>query len=102
MFSIGGPLMVLYFMSITDSKEEYLGTIQTFFAICAAYNLALRTYRGLFTMDLMGYALLGVVAIFLGLKLGNRVVDRIDDKMMQKIVCIMIGISGITTFLSAL
>lgn len=102
MFSIGGPLMVLYFLAITKSKEEYLGTIQTFFGICAIYNLALRTYRGLFTIDLLGYALVGTAAIFLGLKIGNRVVDRIDDQIMQKIVCVMIGISGAVTLVTAL
>lgn len=101
MFAIGGPLMVLYFMAITKSKEEYLGTIQTFFMICAAYNLALRTYRGLFTVDLAGYALLGTAAIFAGLKIGNCVVDRINDKTMQTIVCVMIGVSGAVTLLSA-
>lgn len=102
MFSIGGPLMVLYFLAITKSKEEYLGTIQTFFMICAAYNLALRTYRGLFSMDILGYALAGTAAIFVGLKIGNCVVDKINDQMMQRIVCIMIGISGVTTLLSSM
>ncbi len=102
MFAIGGPLMVLYFLAITKSKEEYLGTIQTFFLICAVYNLALRTYRGLFTLDILGYALIGTVAIFIGLKFGNRVVDKINDQMMQKIVCVMIGISGAVTLLSSL
>lgn len=102
MFSIGGPLMVLYFLATTRTKEEYLGTIQTFFMICAIYNLALRTYRGLFTVDLLGYALVGTAEIFAGLSVGNRVVDKIDDQMMQKIVCVMIGISGAVTFLTSL
>ena len=102
MFSIGGPLMVLYFLAITKSKEEYLGTIQTFFMICAAYNLALRTYRGLFSMDILGYALAGTAAIFVGLKIGNYVVDKINDQMMQRIVCVMIGVSGAATLLSSL
>lgn len=102
LFSIGGPLMVLYFLAIAKSKEEYLGTIQTFFGICATWNLALRTYRGLFTVDLLSYALIGMVAIFLGMRIGNKVVDRINDQMMQKIVCVMIGISGAVTLSTTL
>ena len=94
--------MVLYFLATTKNKEEYLGTIQTFFMICAAYNLVLRTYRGLFTMDLLGYAVAGTAAIFIGLSIGNRVVDKINDQSMQKIICIMIGISGMVTFLTSL
>ena len=31
LFGIGGPLMVLYFMSMTKSTHEYLGTMQLFF-----------------------------------------------------------------------
>ena len=102
MFAIGGPLMVLYFMVITDSKEEYLATIQTFFMITAAYNLVLRTLRGIFTPGLLGYALLGTIAIFAGMSIGNRVVERINDQLLQKIVCVMIGVSGMTTFLTSL
>ena len=102
MFAIGGPLMVLYFMMITDSKEEYLATIQTFFMITAAYNLVLRTLRGIFTPGLLGYALLGTIAIFAGMSIGNRVVERINDQLLQKIVCVMIGVSGLTTFLTSL
>lgn len=30
LFSIGGPPMVIYYLAITKSKEEYLGTLQTF------------------------------------------------------------------------
>ena len=94
--------MVLYFMMITDSKEEYLATIQTFFMITAAYNLVLRTLRGIFTPGLLGYALLGTIAIFAGMSIGNRVVERINDQLLQKIVCVMIGVSGLTTFLTSL
>lgn len=101
-FAVGGPMMVLYFLAITRSKEAYLGTLQSFFMICAAYSLAMRTYRGLFTADMVGYALAGTAAIFLGLWLGNRAVNRIDDQMMQKLVCLMIGLSGGVTLLSTL
>lgn len=31
LFGIGGPLMVLYFLSTTENTHEYLGTIQMFF-----------------------------------------------------------------------
>lgn len=33
LFGIGGPLMVLYFMSMTETTHAYLGTMQLFFWI---------------------------------------------------------------------
>src|SRR5699024_11567996 len=39
LFSIGGPLMVIYFLSKTTKKEEYLGSVQTF--LCIIYILSL-------------------------------------------------------------
>ena len=33
LFGIGGPLMVIYFLALTNSKEAYLGTIQMFFLV---------------------------------------------------------------------
>jgi uncharacterized membrane protein YfcA len=53
-------------------------------------------------VDLLGYALLGTAAIFVGLSIGNKVVDRINDQVMQKVVCVMIGVSGLVTFLTSL
>ncbi|MCR5469218.1 MAG: sulfite exporter TauE/SafE family protein, partial [Lachnospiraceae bacterium] len=47
LFGICGPLMVLYFLSVTESTYEYLGTLQLFFTINSVYNTIFRFAKGI-------------------------------------------------------
>lgn len=67
LFGIGGPLMVLFFLALTNSKDEYLGTISLFFLIVCSYNLIFRIVHGIFTLQLLPYALLSLIMVFVGL-----------------------------------
>lgn len=102
LFNIGGPLMVLFFLAATASKEEYLGTISLFFLIVSSCNFVFRIIRGIFTVALLPYAIAALITVFAGLQIGNRVVDRIDTSRMKKITYGLIGISGLMTFITAL
>ena len=50
-FGIGGPLMVLYYLSRTDNAKEYLGTIAAFFLINGVYNTVYRLISGILTPE---------------------------------------------------
>lgn len=95
LFGIGGPLMVLYFLSQTNSTKEYLGTIQFFFFINGVYNTAFRFVRGILGLEQLLYIAVGAVCIFAGLLVANRIVDRLNANIIRKLTYIMIGISGI-------
>ncbi|MDO4467232.1 MAG: sulfite exporter TauE/SafE family protein [Bacillota bacterium] len=99
-FGIGGPLMVLYFMSQTKEKQEYLGTITAFFLINGIYNTILRLINGILSMEYMLVILYGIVGIVLGGYLGKRVVNRIDSELLKKIVYVTIGLCGILNLIS--
>ncbi len=45
LFGIGGPLMALYFLSLANTKEEYLASIQAFFLIDQLYITSIRFYN---------------------------------------------------------
>ncbi|MFQ6791964.1 MAG: sulfite exporter TauE/SafE family protein [Thomasclavelia sp.] len=102
LFSIGGPLMVLYFLGLLKRKEEYLATISAFLLIVCCYNLSLRILWGIFTASLLVFSFLGILGVFIGVNLGNRVVNKIDVIMLKRITYLLIGVSGLTTFISAL
>ncbi len=102
LFGVGGPLMVLFFLALTTRKEDYLGTISTFFFIVCTFNLGLRIYRGLLTIDLLPYSLCAVLFVLIGLFLGNKIVDRVNDQKLKQITYLLIGISGMLTFVTSL
>ena len=95
LFGIGGPLMVLYFLSQTHNTHEYLGTIQTFFFINCTYNTCFRIVNGILGINHIFIMCIGVIGITVGGLIGNKVVDRLDGMLIRKLTYIMIGISGL-------
>lgn len=99
LFGIGGPPMVIYFLAALDDKEEYLGTIQLHFFVTGVYMLLFRIYKGIYTMDMIPYTILGMVGIMIGKKLGTKIVDRINADTMKKLVYAFLGVSGFLNLL---
>lgn len=99
MFGVGGPLMVLYYLSKTDSKDEYLGTIQAFFMITVLYATGFRIANGIITPNLFLPIIAGMAGIIFGSKIANRIVDKLDAVMIQKLTYVLIGVCGLSNLL---
>lgn len=99
LFSVGGPLMVLYFLAHTDSKEEFLGTTELLFVLNLAMNAYLRVRNGILTPDLLPAIAAAIIFVSLGLYIANRIVERIDGDRLKNIVYIGVGISGVLNLL---
>jgi len=95
LFGIGGPLMVLYFMSMTTSTHAYLGTIQLFFWINSVYNTGFRFYKGILLPEHLIFIAFGVVGILAGGAIAGKIVDKLNGDAMRKVIYIMIGVSGV-------
>lgn len=95
LFGIGGPPMVIYFLSALDDKEKYLATIQLFFAVTGAYNLVFRIFSGIYTAELLLYTVIGAVSVLIGGKIGTKLIERLDTETMKKLVYVFLGISGV-------
>ena len=97
LFGVGGPLMAVYFLASTDGKEEFVGTSQTFFAICNTFNLILRCARGIFTVQMIPMTLVGILFINIGKRFGLKILHKLNTELMKKLVYAFIGVSGIIT-----
>lgn len=93
-FGIGGPLMVLYFLSQTHNTHEYLGTIQSFFFVNTVYNTCFRFYNGILGVEHLSIIGIGIIGILIGSFIGNKIVDKLDGVLIKKLTYFMIGISG--------
>lgn len=101
-FGIGGPFIVIYFLAIAKTKEEYLGTLQAYFMICGVYGVTLRILKHQITWSMVPLMDVGVIALLVGAFLGSKVVNRIDALTLKKLVYGFIGVAGIITFASTL
>jgi len=94
-FGVGGPLMVLYYLGQTDSKEEYLGSIQLTFLVNLLYGTALRVSNGILTVIHLPYIGIGAVCVLVGLAVANRVVDKLNAEKPKKLIYCIIILSGL-------
>ncbi len=93
--------MVIYYLSKTTEKEEYLGTIQAFFALTTVISTFIRMSSGLLTIDHLSVILIGLLAILAGLLLANRIVDRLNTNSVQKFLYLVIGLSSLFNIISS-
>lgn len=102
MFGIGGPLMALYFLTISDSKENYLASIQTFFLVDTFLMTGVRFASGILTLDNLKFVLIGIIGAILGTILANRLVSHLNIKLMTMFIYVFIGLSGLYYLVTAL
>ncbi len=96
LFGIGGPLIILYFMSELKTPERYISTTQGFFAITSTYNLVMRIVKGIIGVKHIPIIILGSLMIVVGGMIGSKLVTKIDQNKLKMTTYIMVGIAGIT------
>ena len=101
-FTIGGPMMALYFVAIARSKETYVGNMQFLFFTTNLINFTMRTVRGYFSAALLPMAGLGMACILLGLWIGTRLSRKMSGDVARQVVYIGVGISGLVTLVQEL
>ena len=100
LFGIQGPPAVIYFVSCTEKKEEYMAITQWYFIIG---NIAMSLYRagnGFMTADVGKGWIAGVGGVLLGLWLGEKVYNKVPAGTIRKFVYIFIAVAGILAILS--
>ncbi len=94
MFATGGPPASLYFSAVTETKEEYLATIQAYFTVTNFYVVAVRALNGALTEAVARAVGVGVAGLLLGNFLGEMVFKRVDVNFIRKAIYVMMALSG--------
>ena len=98
-FTIGGPMMALYFVAIARDKESYVANMQFLFVTTNAINLAMRAWRGLYGAEYLPITAVGAVFVVLGMVIGNALSRRMSGDVARQVVYIGVGVSGLVTLL---
>lgn len=94
-FGMQGPPAVLYFLTASKTKDEYLALSQIYFFLG---NMVMTTFRygnGMVTPSVIKAFACGLIAVGIGGWLGSKVFERLSQSNLQRIIYIYIGISGI-------
>lgn len=94
MFATGGPPASLYYSATTETKEEYLATIQGYFMFTNFYVVAVRAFNGAVTGGVLLFTAVGLGGLLLGNLLGTYIFKRISVETMRKAIYCMMAVSG--------
>lgn len=97
LFSIGGPVIALYYLSVTDSRERYLANVQANLAVNNVISFSTRIAAGYYTPDLLPLSLLGIGGVVCGQRFGLKLGSRLNALQLRRIVCAYVIFSGAVT-----
>ena len=60
-------------------------------------NLIIRIHKGFYTLELIPATLIGMVGIGLGMRIGLKILSRINSNVLRKIIYAFVGVSGLLT-----
>ena len=97
LFSIGGPIMAIYYLAATDSRESYLANAQANFAVNNVTSITTRVLSGYYTLDLLPLTLLGVAGVVCGQRFGLKLGGKLNAVQLRRLVYAYIILSGAVT-----
>lgn len=95
-----GALLGAYVGRVTEDTKAFKGNICFVFTVENTLRLVLYTVWGIITFDVIKQVLLLVPAMFIGLAIGMLSGRVLDEKIVKKLVIIMLIVSGIALILN--
>lgn len=95
LFGMQGPPAVLYFLQITETKEQYTAMAQAYFLFGNLTMTVFRACNGFVTSTVLSAWCWGLPAVLAGTFLGNLVFNRLSLPALRRVVYIYIALSGI-------
>lgn len=95
LFSIGGPLVSLYYISNSKNKEEYLASTQFVFFWNVIFTTITRISGGILRKEHIIMMIPGILGMLLGVNIASYFVNKINSENLKKIIYSAIGISGL-------
>ncbi len=91
LFCVGGPITAMYFLAVSKSKEEYLGTTQMLFFINITIDFLLRALNGMVSKPILIYGGEQPMVHCSRAFGGKKLFDKINALTLRRIIC---GLDG--------
>lgn len=95
LFSIGGPPMVAYFLSVTDDKMEYNATLQFYFVLNTSFTFLLHLVLGNITGDVIRFGAVALIGLLVGTLFGFLVFKKLSMKALRRFVYTFMSCAGL-------
>ena len=100
MFGMQGPPAVIYFISCTDDKNEYMALTQFYFILGNIAMTAFRAVNGFITPSVGRCFMYGFPAVVAGLIAGAKVYAVMPASLIRRIVYVFLGVAGLAALIA--
>lgn len=102
MFSMGGPPVVIYFLQSEEDSDHYLATISAYFVFSNVISIASKALAGFFTANVWAAFAVGALGMALGAFIGKRTREKVEARLLRKLVYGFMAFSGAVYMVTAL
>lgn len=96
MFVSGGALLVVYASAVLKEKESFRATIASVWVILNTGLMISDISQGYMTSEVMKMTGISILPLFLAIYVGNKIHEKIDQKLFMKITYILLFASGVS------
>lgn len=97
-----GALLVAYISRTTENQMQFRGNICAVFLIENTFRIVLYAFTGMLSPEIIKHALLLMPFMFLGLLLGGGLSKKSGEKLVRRMVILLLILSGISLILTNL
>lgn len=94
MFVSGGPLLIIYAVKKLPEKQNFRATLSMIWVALNLYLVIRQTAAGLMTASTLTITAWSIPALFIGVYLGNRLVEKMSQELFLKLTYLLLLISG--------
>jgi len=99
--NVPGTPLVIYFHALALGKHEFVASVAFTFVAYKVVQLGAVFYYGLLSPSLVGISLVLTLVALLGFGLGLVVQDRLEQRMFNRVILVVLGLLGIWLILRA-
>ncbi|NCB93886.1 MAG: sulfite exporter TauE/SafE family protein [Clostridia bacterium] len=97
-----GAFLAAYIGRVTDDTKTFKANICMVFIAENTFRIVMYTFMGIITMDILRQAVILIPVMLAGLFAGMKSSSVIDEKIVKKIVIVMLVLSGIALIMNNL
>lgn len=97
-----GALLGAYLNRVTDNSHSFKANICVVFFVENTFRIVLYAIWGIITFDILKQAVILIPFMLIGLSLGMLSSKVLDEKIVKKIVIIMLMVSGVALVINSL
>lgn len=95
MFAIAGPPLVLYYSTVTDEKEIYMGSLQACLILLSVVSIIGRAVMNLWPSDMASYILPSLLGLICGGLPGLYLYKKVNVRILKQIIYLFMCVAGI-------